>query len=203
MPAETVPPGAMGAVGQELDDLVVTSDVQNSQLLLRGMFGEQIKSTGGLAVPDGKIAVSVQLLAADQVAGFVRPGATVAVFNTFNMYDKNKRVSNGEGLIKKPGVNQATRLVLPDVEVLAVGQHGASGTKTSGKNAKTTTTDTTDRSSSSGNANLVLVVTVAVSQDEAERLIHAARTSVLTLALVTDSSGVKRGDGVDNHDLFD
>ncbi|MQA27949.1 MAG: hypothetical protein GEU94_21400, partial [Micromonosporaceae bacterium] len=47
MPAETVPVGVMGAVGQELDELVVTSDLQTSQLLLRGMFGERVKSTGG------------------------------------------------------------------------------------------------------------------------------------------------------------
>lgn len=47
------------------------------------------------------------------------------------------------------------------------------------------------------------MVTVAVTDEEATRLVHALRTSSLYLALVTDDSDVNPGGGVDNHSLFD
>jgi pilus assembly protein CpaB len=199
MPAETVPKGALGSIGDELDNLVVTADVQASQLLLRGMFGKKVKSTGGLPIPDGKVAVSVQLDAPEQVAGFVRPGTTIAIFGTFNMIDRTHRESNGEGLQLKEGVNQATRVVLPKVEVLAIGAYGQPGTKTSDGKTTATTSD-----SRPGQASKVstLVVTVAVTSEEATRLVHALQTSSLYLALVTDSSDVESGAGVDNHTLY-
>ncbi|MQA25492.1 MAG: hypothetical protein GEU94_08475 [Micromonosporaceae bacterium] len=201
MPAETVPVGVMGAVGQELDELVVTSDLQTSQLLLRGMFGERVKSTGGLPVPDGKLAVSVEVTMPEQVAGFLRPGSTIAIFNTFNMIDQKRRESNGEGLRLKEGANQATRTLLPKVEVLAIGAYGQPGAKTSnGKASDTSKTGSGQQQSRSSQT--AMVVTVAVTQKEAERLVHAARTSELYLALVTGSSDVKPGTGVDNHSLF-
>jgi hypothetical protein len=45
-------------------------------------------------------------------------------------------------------------------------------------------------------------VTVAVTSDEATRLVHALRTSSLYLALVTDSSDVESGASVDNESLY-
>lgn len=198
MPAETLPSGVIGSFEKSADDLVVKAEVQANQLLLRGMFGEKVKSTGGLSVPEGKLAVSVQLEAPQQVAGFVRPGATVAIFDTFNMVDDRRREPSGEGLTKKDGVNHATRILLSKVEVLAVGSYGVDGTKTS--DGKTTTTDAKKKTTSKQNT--ALLVTVAVTQAEAERLVHAVQTGTLYLALVTESSDVNPGAGVDNHSLF-
>lgn len=196
MPAETLPSGVIGSFEKSADDLVVTAEVQANQLLLRGMFGEKVKATGGLSVPEGKLAVSVQLEAPQQVAGFVRPGATVAIFDTFNMVDDRRREPSGEGLTRKDGVNHATRILLSKVEVLAVGSYGVDGTKTSdGK-----TTDAKKKTTSK--LNTALLVTVAVTQAEAERLVHAVQTGTLYLALVTESSDVNPGAGVDNHSLF-
>jgi pilus assembly protein CpaB len=48
----------------------------------------------------------------------------------------------------------------------------------------------------------LLMVTLAVSQADAERLIHGTQTGALYLALVNDSSVVKSGPGVDNDSLF-
>ncbi|MGH3713627.1 MAG: Flp pilus assembly protein CpaB [Micromonosporaceae bacterium] len=198
MPASTVPASAIGGFEKSADDLVVTAEVQASQLLLRGMFSEKVKSTGGLSIPKGKIAVSVQLETPEQVAGFVRPGTTIAIFNTFNMIDRTHRESNGEGLRLKDGVNQATKMLLPKVEVIAVGAYGTPGTKTSDGKTTKATAENKQKASQLG----LLVVTVAVTQAEAERLVHALRTSSLYLALVTDDSDVKPGAGVDNHSLF-
>jgi pilus assembly protein CpaB len=193
MPAETVPRGALTQLDQDLDDLVLTADVQQSQLLLRGMFGHAAKSTGGLAVPDGKVAVSVELEVPADVAGFVRAGSDIAVFDT---YTKDSS-SNTGGTVANKGDDQATRILLPNVEVLAVGSYGVNGTETS--DGKKTTSDTNRTRS---NQNTKMLVTVAVTQEQAEKLVHAIRTGELYLALVTDSSDVKSGPGVDNKSLF-
>lgn len=195
MPAETVPRGALTALDQDLDDLVLTADVQQSQLLLRGMFGHAAKSTGGLAIPDGKVAVSVELEVPAEVAGFVRAGSNIAVFDT---YAKDGGSASGGTPAASKGNDQATRILLPKVEVLAVGSYGVNGTETSDGKKTTTGTDTRSRSAQ----NTKMLVTVAVTQAEAEKLVHAIQTGELYLALVTDSSGVKSGAGVDNKSLF-
>ncbi|OJF11357.1 RcpC/CpaB family pilus assembly protein, partial [Couchioplanes caeruleus] len=127
MPAGTVPGTALGEVDAKLDGLVLTADLLPSQLLLRGMFAEPSQVTGGLAVPDGKLAVSVQVTAAARVAGYVRPGSRVAVFTTFTMREGRGRVPAGDGLSSGHEYNQATRMLLPRVEVIAVGERGAAG----------------------------------------------------------------------------
>src|SRR5688572_21071391 len=49
MPAATVPKDALDSLPVELDELAVTADVQARQLLLRGIFGEPTRISGGLA----------------------------------------------------------------------------------------------------------------------------------------------------------
>jgi pilus assembly protein CpaB len=46
------------------------------------------------------------------------------------------------------------------------------------------------------------VVTVAVTQNDAEKLIHGAQTGILYFALLTDSSDVKPGAGINGNTLF-
>jgi pilus assembly protein CpaB len=79
---------------------------------------------------------------------------------------------------------------LPKVEVIAVG----SATAASANKADAAKSDPQS-------ANTVMV-TVAVSQEEAERLVHAVQTGTLYLALLDDSSNVTSGPGVDNKSLF-
>lgn len=46
------------------------------------------------------------------------------------------------------------------------------------------------------------LVTVAVTQEEAEKLIHALNTGTVSLAQVNGDSKVRPGTGVDNRNLF-
>ena len=62
------------------DPLVVTADVQTDQLLLRGMFGQAGKFSGGLDIPEGMMAVTVAVLEPADVAQYVRPGSQIAIF---------------------------------------------------------------------------------------------------------------------------
>jgi pilus assembly protein CpaB len=128
------------------------------------------------------MAVTVETGVPEQVAGYVQPGAQIVMFLTYDLLD-----SNG----KKTGI-QRTRVLLPRVEVLAVGTYQPNRNGTS-----TNSTTGGNRTTSS------LLVTVAVDQQEAERLIEGQAHGSLYLGLLTDSVEVRTGTGVDNTDAGD
>jgi pilus assembly protein CpaB len=183
MPAGSVPDDALSTVTAELDDLVVTSDVQPRQLLLRGQFDAPTKISGGLSIPEKMLAVSVKMEVEEEVGGFIRPGSQIAVFGTYKVLDKAFKDETGED-------NQRTQLLLPRTEVLAVGAYGDDGV--------------TSAQPASGQTDIqvTLIVTVSVNQNDAERLIHSARIGDLYAALLTDTSEVRPGNGVDNRTLL-
>jgi pilus assembly protein CpaB len=157
----------------------VTSSIAVGQLLLRSNFDTAGRVTSGLALPDGKMAVTVETGAPEQVAGYVRPGSQVAIFLTYELIDRNGRETNVE----------RTRVLLPRVEVLAVGTYRPGGDGRDGGSDET--------------AAASLMLTVAVDQTGAERLIQGLSHGTLYLGLLTDSVDVRSGPGVDNTDAGD
>jgi pilus assembly protein CpaB len=176
MPKVSVPSDALSELSPELDDLVLTTNIAVGQVLLSANFGKRSEVTSGLALPEGKMAVTVETGAPEQVAGYVQAGSQVAVFLTYEVLD-----NRGE----RTGVER-TRVLLPRVEVLALGTYrpdnGQDGESTAG----------TDGGS--------VMLTVAVSQQEAERLIEGLNHGTLYLGLLTESVEVRTGSGVDNTD---
>lgn len=171
MPAATIPADTLTAMAAELDKLVLTHDVQPRQLLLKGMFGAATKLSGGVALPEKMLALSIKTAVEEEVGGFVRPGSQVAVFVT---------------LEEAPG-KRITKLLIPRVETLAVGAYGQDGVTSSQREE--------DQDKAKGT--VTLLVTVAVTQEDAEKLIHAVRIGELYLALLTDTSEVRPGPGMD------
>jgi pilus assembly protein CpaB len=119
------------------------------------------------------MAVTVETGAPEQVAGYVQAGSQVTIFLTYTVVQPDGTKTNIE----------RTRVLLPRVEVLAVGTYQQAR---SNANAATRATS--------------LMITVAVSQDEAERLIQGLSHGTLYLGLLTDSVQVSPGSGVDNTD---
>jgi pilus assembly protein CpaB len=192
VPASTVPVDALSTVDGDLLKLAVTSDQQPRQLLLRGAFDNPTVHSGGLAVPDGMLAVSVSMRVPAQVAGYVQPGSSVAVFDTFNVAEGKGRVPAGDGLSSSHEYDQATRLLLPKVEVLAVAGRTTPAPVASGSpSSSSSATETTD-----------VLVTLAVNQDQAQRLVLATQSGALYLALLGNGADVRPGDGIDNYSLF-
>lgn len=191
LPAGSVPlDEVMDEIPAELDKLVITSDLQPGQLVLRRMFSHSTRTAGGLAIPEGLMAVSFEATMAEQVAGYVRPGSQVAVFVSYGLSaDGKERVIGTDG----NGV-RATSVLLPRVEVIAVGAYGQGVT--------TTTPIDGDREDSGGQTRTSVLVTVAVNAVDAAKIIQAAQADALYLALLNDSSQVKTGDGVDSRSLF-
>lgn len=174
MPAESVPADALGRVGPEVAELVAGADIAPGQLVLRSLFVAELPTASGLPIPDGKVAVTVALGVTQQVAGYVKPGATVAVFDTHGA--TNQTAADGEA---------TTRVLLPEVEVLAVGPAPAG-----------------ERQSTPNGPNGQVMLTFAVDTAQAERLILGSQTGSLHLALLTADSGVVPGARLDTGALF-
>jgi pilus assembly protein CpaB len=192
MPQSSVPVDAMSSVASSLDKLAVTSDLAPRQLLLRGAFGEPTTTTGGLSLADGKIAVSVDLQG--PVDSFVRPGSKIAIFDSFST-DPRMNIPDGEKLASGKDIHQVTRVLLSRVEVIAVGDKTSSA-------RNSTDAAPNDSSASAPTSGGARTLTVAVSQNEAERLIHAVMTGTLYFALLDENSNLEPGPGVNNTNLF-
>jgi len=183
MPAASVPSDALAVIDKGIEDLVTSADLQQGQLLARGML-VAASSQDDVVLPDGKVAVTIPIEEGNQDTDSLRSGFTVAVFDTFTVErGVNGLIPSGEELTFGDDKNQATRLLLPSVEVIGVAAEKPQTEDSSGGFGK-------------------LLISVAVTQSEAERLIHALNTGTVSLAQVNDDSRVKPGPGVDNHRLF-
>lgn len=196
MPKSSVPADALSELTVDLDKLVVTADVQTSQLLLKGMFGQSGKFSGGLDIPDGMMAVTVPVLEPADVAQYVRPGSQVAVFGIAKIVDPDyKKDTNTD--------NVQTEVILARVSVLAVGSYGNNGqTASQAQDSAPLPGGNGTAANTLHSSTTAINVTVAVNQADATRLIHFTVGFELYLALLTDSSNVAPGRPLTNRNAL-
>lgn len=199
MPRRAVPEGALTDL-EAVKDSVASADVYKGEVLLGAKFVSSTAAAvaGPLPIPNGKMAVSVALEDPARVGGFVEPGAEVAVFDTFNAYEFNEsgpKTPSGNGLQEKFEYNRATRVLLPRVQVLAVSEEvlGAPAPEEGDE----------EPAPALGPGDTRVTLTLAVDQDQAERLVHGTQTGHLYFALLNAQSTSAPSDGVDNRHLFD
>jgi pilus assembly protein CpaB len=172
VPQRNVPPGALTNLGS-VDKKQLAADVYPGEVLLAAKFTDANQArTGALAIPNDKLAVSVQLDDPQRVAGFVVPGSQVAVFYTPN---------DNEGTAAQTGV------ILPRSLVIAVGPSTLQANGATGAGAQPAPT---------------AILTLALSQSQAEKLVLAQQTGSLYLGLLSDQSDVKVGAGVTADKLY-
>jgi pilus assembly protein CpaB len=184
----TVPQGALvpGAVAatKGLEDKVAISRIFPNEQIVAEKFGSP-GDEQTLTIPPGKMAVSVNLTDPARVAGFVTPGSEVAIFAN----------AEPELVDAKTGASRQlpefTRLVLPRVQVVGVGQTTVVATTTKEGDGEQTT-EQLPRT----------LLTLAVDQAQAERVLYAARNGEVAFGLLTDESNVKPGPGVTLENLF-
>lgn len=166
-----------------LQDEVALSTIFPGEQIIPEKFGD-MGEQDVLNIPKGKMAISVQLTDPARVAGFVNPGAEVAVF-----------VSGTPELIKPDGENQSmgdiTKLVLRKVEVLGVGQTTV---------LKSTTTSDTGEETTEEIPRTIL--TLAVTQEEAEEVFLSATSGELSFGLLDGDSVTKDSDGTRLSELY-
>jgi pilus assembly protein CpaB len=171
---------------QVLTGAQTTTDALAGQVALTTIFpGEQIISSkfgatsaaaSTLQIPEGKMAISVNLTDPARVAGFVNPGSNVAVF--LSSTDQNDGAPY-------------TRMLLDRVTVLGVG---------STTPVSTTTTDETGVATTEQLPRTLL--TLSLDQTQAERVLFAQSNGELAFALLTDTSAVAPGPALTATDLF-
>ena len=148
---DTVVPGALSDAAP-LANLVALVPIFPGQQIIGQQWGAAA-TTGGLAVPAGKVAMSVQLGDPQRVAGFVTPGSTIAIFTYGNT------AASGTGGTAPTTTVPGVRLLLTDVDVIAVGPTTTVQSTTGQANNQTVPT---------------AILTVAVSQAEAQKIILAS-----------------------------
>ncbi len=194
VPTRLVPPGALVDVvavrGQESAGVI-----QPGEVLLPSRFVSTTVA-GSLDIPNDKLAVSVEVVDPQRVAGFVRPGLDVAVFNTYEVEAPAQTAQDGQAV---PKVEQATRLLLPRVAVIAV---GSTALRTIGAPPLAKQGDDAGATQPAEQEKQKGLVTLAVSVEQAQKLAHAAQTGQLTLGLLSKKSRTGMTSADDNRTLF-
>jgi pilus assembly protein CpaB len=151
---------------------VATTAIQPGEQIVSSKFGAA-GTTTALTIPKGMIAIAIQLSDTARVAGFLKPGDKVAVFLNGN---------DARGSF--------TRLLLPSVQV------AAAGTTTS----TTTTTDPAGAQTQSALPSALL--TLAVTQQDAEKVLFAQQSGTLSFGLLNADSKVALTPGTTQANLF-
>jgi pilus assembly protein CpaB len=165
-----------------VDDAVALDTIYPGEQVIAQNFGDP-GDEESLTIPDDKLAISVELTDPARVAGFVNPGSEVAIFAS-----GDPEVYLPDGSTRK--LAPYTRLLLARVQVIGVG-----ATSTA---ARTTTSDgeqTTEQIPRT-------ILTLAVDQEQAERVIYAARNGDLAFALRTEKSQAVDNPGVTAADIM-
>jgi pilus assembly protein CpaB len=191
--AKGVPDDALTSVDSSNADLVATSTILPGEIVLTQRFSTTAAAPGSLALPEGTMAVTVALADPAHVGSFLEAGSEVAIFDSFNVQERAPGTTPaGDHLQDNHAYTRATRVLLTRVPVLAVG-----ATTTPGSN------DSQSSSQTGTPANqAVTLVTVAVSQAQAEKLIHGTQTGTLYFGLLNSQSDVTWTAGVDDRNLF-
>jgi pilus assembly protein CpaB len=172
----SVADGALSDITPVADDVALAPIFVGEQII-EAKFG-QPGNTSSLPIPEGKLAVSVQLADPARVAGFVSPGSEVAVFLTIER-------TPGSG-------NEVTRVLLPKVQVIATGT------------STVVSTPTTTEGEAQTDELPKALLTLAVSQAEAQKVVYGSQHGQMYFGLLTDESRVDTSDaGVNAENLFD
>lgn len=156
--------------GYQVDTTALTGEVAQvtiypGEQIIASKFGKTTAPVSALQIPSGKMAISVNLTDPARVAGFVQPGSTVSIFM--------------QGSDPKKG-QPFSQLLLPDVTVIGVG---------STTPVATTTTDTSGNQTTEQLPRTLL--TLAVDQDQAQKVLFASTNGALAFALLPDGTTAK------------
>lgn len=140
-------------------------------------FGATTETASALTIPDSQVAVSVNLTDTARVAGFINPGSQVAIYLNGNQPN---------------GGAPFTRLLLERVTVIGVGS-----------TTPQQTTTTTAEGAQTTEALPRTLMTLALDQEDAERLLFGQGNGELAFLLLTEKSRINRGPGITAADLFE
>lgn len=176
VPAGSVTPGALSSV-EALAEAVAVTPIFPGQQVISAMFGTTptVGVVSSLALPPGKIAISVQFGDPQRVAGFVVPGSDVVVFFSGDLTDV-------------PSAVNVARVLIPRATVVAAGP--------------TSVAPPTDPALANAEPFPKALLTLALDQKDAEKIIFASDKGMLYLGLLNGASQIAPGTGVTADNLF-
>lgn len=140
-----------------------------------------VEASATLPIPEGKIAISIQVSDDGRVGKFLSPGADIAVIFT-------DLLPTGEPV--------STSTLLERVTILAAGSVTSIGDGNDGAAAE-------DSPEADSDDAIQQLLTIAVNQRDAERVRFAEKDGELTAALLNDASDVKSDKGVTKENLVE
>jgi pilus assembly protein CpaB len=182
-PKAKVLPSAVSSAA-DFQDQVALSPIYPGEQIIPEKFGD-VGDQDVLNIPKGKMAVSVQLTDPARVAGFVTPGAEVAVF----LSAEPEAIKSDGSMSPLPEIS---KLLLRKVAVIGVGQTTILSTTKTTEDGEETTEEIPKT-----------ILTLAVTQEEAEKVFLSAKTGELSFALLTDKSITKDSKGTITTDLYE
>ncbi|MDX6309226.1 MAG: pilus assembly protein CpaB [Nocardioidaceae bacterium] len=177
VPKSSVLSGAVSSI-DTMGDEVALAPIYPGEQILGVKFGTSAAASAEtLPVPKGKVAVSVQLSDPGRVAGFVTPGAQVAIFVSFqNTGDPSLPAS-------------FTRILVNKVQVIGVGP-------------TTILSPPSDTTASAAGVVPQTILTVALSQRDSDRVIYASTNDALAFGLLGRGTQITPDSGVTQQDLL-
>jgi pilus assembly protein CpaB len=169
-PTGAVPDDAISQLTAAQKGLIIGGTVRQGALITASLM-EQKTANQPFVIPDGRIAVTVQMGEAERVADYAKPGTKVVIFVSLHR-SWTKKKGEEETVYNEHNV----KVLMADVPVLAIGRPAVGAAKKEDSNA---------------------LVTLGVTQEQAERLILGATQSSgggsnggnsLYMGLQTDSS---------------
>jgi pilus assembly protein CpaB len=181
IPGTAVLPGALTDT-ESIKDASALAPVYEGEQIIASRFGTAAATASRIAIPDKQMAISIDLGDPQRVAGFVSPGSEVALFATIG-----GTCDTGD----MKATTMGTRILLPHVTVIGVGQTGAAATKTTDEEGAEVVEEIA-----------TTILTLALDQKDSERVILASQTTCLSMGLLTDKSAVAPTTGTIITDLF-
>lgn len=190
--AKAFPAGAIQKVDQRNQDLVAVADLPPGQYVLGTAFGQERVGTKAINVPPGKLAVSVSLQAPARVGNFVTPGRHITIFQTYRIkqFGASDEVKAFNDLEIK-----GTSVLLPDVTVIGMGNTTNS--------VPVQPSPSPDAAGQQPPQDVGLLVTLAVTPEEAVRLVHGINAPyTLYAGLLGDNTVVEPRLSTDDRGYF-
>jgi pilus assembly protein CpaB len=180
IPASLVPSDAVRSISQDIADRVINVNIPQGQMLLQEMLVPKSVRTGSLVIPTGELAVSIQLCLAGDVAGYVKPGNQVAVYNTYATGSNQSLEMSCQGTHQAANIGSVTtKLMIPSVTVLSVSPAQVPQASSSGTGSALT------GAAASAALQGVVYVTVAATPAEAKLITLLNAAGIPSLGLTT------------------
>lgn len=175
MTRSSVAAGALSSI-DTLGDEVALAPIYPGEQILGAKFGTTVASQQVLPVPHGMVGISVELSDPGRVAGFVTPGSHVAIFATVNLEGGSEPYDY-------------TRVLVSNVLVIGVGA------------TTVISEDGGDAASGADSSVPKTVLTVALNQEDAEKVVFASNDATVAFGLLGKGANVTPDAGADKQSL--